>query len=98
MASANILVKGSTSTVIEVDGGFNVTGPLAQFARTGGVHVAREILAQFAANLSARLPLERPERAETVIMQQPPAILGGFTLLWRMLVKWISGLTKQAPK
>jgi carbon monoxide dehydrogenase subunit G len=54
-ASAHIAASGAATTSVAIDGGFNVTGPLAQFARTGGVFVARALLAEFVANLSQRL-------------------------------------------
>ena len=46
------------TTVLKVEGNFNVTGPLETFANAGGVHLARAILAEFAENI-ARLMAEQ---------------------------------------
>ncbi len=45
-------------TLLTVDGSFNVTGPLENFANAGGVHVARALLSEFSTNM-ARLVAER---------------------------------------
>lgn len=45
-------------TLLSVEGSFTVTGPLETFANAGGVHVARAILSEFAANM-ARLAASR---------------------------------------
>jgi hypothetical protein len=50
--------SGTDTTVLKVEGNFNVTGPLETFANAGGVHVARAILAEFAENV-ARLMAEQ---------------------------------------
>ena len=50
------------TTLLKVEGNFNVTGPLESFANAGGVHLARAILAEFAENV-AKLVAERAEGA-----------------------------------
>jgi len=40
-------------TAVQVDATFNVSGGLAPFAQTGGVHLARTMLADFSANLAS---------------------------------------------
>lgn len=40
-------------TLLAIDGSFTVTGPLENFANAGGVHLARVLLAEFAANIAA---------------------------------------------
>ena len=59
-ALASIVVKatGDRTTTLCVDGEFTVSGPLGAFASTGGIHVARALLAEFAGNL-ARLVEQR---------------------------------------
>ena len=42
------------TTLLKVEGNFNVTGPLETFANAGGVHLARAILAEFAESATAR--------------------------------------------
>ena len=49
-ASGAVEASGTDTTVLKVEGDFNVTGPLETFANAGGVHVARAILAEFAEN------------------------------------------------
>ena len=87
-------VADGTKTHLTVDGSFNVSGPLAQFARTGGVHLARQLLAEFATNLSARLT-EREGQAdgpEATTAPSRPRQLQGLALLWRALVAWIASM------
>ena len=57
-ASGVVTASGTDTTVLKVEGNFNVTGPLETFANAGGVHLARALLAEFAGNM-ARLAAER---------------------------------------
>jgi carbon monoxide dehydrogenase subunit G len=57
-ASGTVEANGGDTTLLKVEGQFNVTGPLETFANAGGVHVARAILAEFAENV-ARLMAEQ---------------------------------------
>ncbi len=52
----------SDTTLLKVEGNFNVTGPLETFANAGGVHLARAILAEFAENV-AKLIAEQAQAA-----------------------------------
>jgi uncharacterized protein len=54
-ASGVVRISGDEVTEVSVNGTFHVTGPLAIFARTGGVHIARALLAEFSKNLDAML-------------------------------------------
>ena len=64
----------ATTTLLKVEGNFNVTGPLETFANAGGVHLARAILAEFAENVAKLV-------AEQARMQRPldpdPLTAGG---------------------
>jgi uncharacterized protein len=60
-ASGTVEAGGDT-TLLKVEGNFNVTGPLETFANAGGVHLARAILAEFAENV-AKLVAKRAEGA-----------------------------------
>src|SRR6266851_4680590 len=51
-ASGTVEATGGDTTVLKVEGHFNVTGPLETFANAGGVHLARVILAEFAENVA----------------------------------------------
>ena len=57
-ASGVVEASGIDTTVLKVEGNFNVTGPLETFANAGGVHLARAILTEFAENV-ARLTAEQ---------------------------------------
>jgi uncharacterized protein len=57
-ASGVVEATGTDATLLQVEGNFNVTGPLETFANAGGVHLARAILAEFAENVS-KLVVER---------------------------------------
>ena len=51
-ATIQVQVSGEDTAELAISGGFAVTGPLEGFARTGGVHIARILLKDFAANLA----------------------------------------------
>ena len=50
-ARFDVEARGEATTEVTMDGGFEVAGPLEMFASAGGVHVARALLAEFAANI-----------------------------------------------
>lgn len=52
LASGKVAVTGDAETTLSVEGEFNVTGPLEAFANSGGVHVAKALLAEFSSNLA----------------------------------------------
>ena len=90
-ASATVIaVDDGGRTVVTMDGGFNVSGPLGQFARTGGQHLAREIIADFSRNFAARLsePVATAD-APPVQPAAPQTQLFGFALVWRTLRSWV---------
>jgi hypothetical protein len=61
-ASGIVEATGGATTMLKVEGNFNVTGPLETFANAGGVHLARAILAEFAENV-AKLVAEQAGEA-----------------------------------
>jgi uncharacterized protein len=73
-ASGTVEATGGDTTLLKVEGNFNVTGPLETFANAGGVHLARAILAEFAENV-AKLVAEQVE--ETTAPQPDPFTAGG---------------------
>ncbi len=103
MASAHIVASGTNVTTVVIDGGFNVTGPLAQFARTGGVFVARALLEEFVANLTRRLELKRAPAGlpipDAVHAPQAtvaaPSQISGFRLLRAALRGWLKNLFRR---
>ena len=99
------LAAVTNGTQVTVDADINLTGPLAQFGRTGILNeVARELTAQFATNLEAKLaagtaptPSENSAHADTA----PIAALDAGRLLrallhsrWRALLRWLCKLFK----
>jgi carbon monoxide dehydrogenase subunit G len=95
-ASAHIAATGQEVTAVTIDGGFNVTGPLAQFARTGGVFVARALLADFVANLSRRLEAQRAQQdgfAPEATAAAPTTVqISGLRLLSQVFLGWLKHL------
>ena len=87
-ASTQMTVTGAQATHVAIDGGFDVAGPLATFARTGGVHVAREMLAQFAVNLAGKLA---GAGSEAPVGPAAPSSAGP-SLFWRAFVAWLRDL------
>jgi carbon monoxide dehydrogenase subunit G len=90
-AQGRILVSGTDSTTVSVEGGFHVSGALSAFARTGGIYVARELFAEFSANLAARV--QAPSAAGPVQPERPrgDSIEAG-ALTWRIVRGWVARL------
>jgi len=80
--------EGPDRTRVEVTLDYDLQGPLAQFARsTLARDLARRLMAEFAANLSAKLGPASPDQA------MPPAqSLNALRLLWRVLWQRFSRL------
>jgi len=72
LASGKVKASGDQETQLDIDGEFNVTGPLETFANAGGVHVARALLAEFSTNL-ANLVAERGGGGAPTEDAAPPA-------------------------
>lgn len=95
------------ATRLTVQGSFTVTGPLETFANAGGVHLARALLTEFAANVAALVaerraaapaveaPAAVPEAAPPppALPAPPPArALSGAGLIWRAMLSWLRSL------
>jgi carbon monoxide dehydrogenase subunit G len=91
LASGTVRVAGERPALLTVDGTFDLSGPLEGFARTGGVHLTRALLADFARNVEARVAGPRSEGDAA-----PPAgdHLGGFSLMWQTLRSLLRGLLR----
>lgn len=111
-AAASVIVVASAEPGgcgVTVTANLDISGPLAQFARTGGVHVTRELLRDFAECLAERatdvaarsglgptavtVPSSTPEPSRVQVVGQAPA--GGFRLLWRVLRSWLRDRVKR---
>jgi carbon monoxide dehydrogenase subunit G len=101
-AFINIAVSGSDSCDLNISGEFALTGPLEGFARTGGVHVARVLLKDFAEKLAqAAAPadstlLRKPLRESAEVLNAAAVTrqvtLDGFLRLIHAIKKWINNL------
>ena len=93
LVSSVVTATGTDATLVTMEGGFNVTGPLEMFAKAGGAHVARALMGEFAANI-ARIVEERRAPAASAASsppQAPPSAhdLGGAAVLWRAFLGWL---------
>jgi uncharacterized protein len=91
-ASGSFSVSGSETTEVAVEGQYHVAGPLEAFARTGGVHVARALIAEFVARMSQVVDERRgaPEPRA-----QKAAELNAAALLWRAFLDWARKLLRR---
>ena len=85
--------RGAETTDVTMDGGFEVAGPLEVFASAGGVHVARALLAEFAANIANVIEQRRAKGGDAVVEQAPAA--SGAKILGRALMDGARGLVKK---
>ena len=87
-ARFEVEARGAETTDVTMEGGFEVAGPLEMFASAGGVHVARVLLAEFAANIARVIEQRRRgdvnEGGDGVPEQAPAA--SGTKILGRALL------------
>ena len=95
-ARFEVQATGSDTTEVTLDGGFEVAGPLETFASAGGVHVARALLAEFAANIAKLIERRRTQGADA--MPQPAAAASGAKILGRALVDGARSIIKGKDK
>lgn len=74
LASGVVTASGTETTVLKVEGSFNVTGPLETFANAGGVHLARALLAEFADNMVLEVKRRELAEAKTLAAPAPPGV------------------------
>src|SRR5215472_6672204 len=84
-ATGVVEASGDDTTLLKIEGNFHVTGPLETFANAGGVHLARALLAEFAANV-AKL-MSAPD-GETDLLGEGAALSGG-KILSRAAAAWV---------
>jgi carbon monoxide dehydrogenase subunit G len=77
------------ATVMTLDGGFDVNGPIESFAKAGGVHLARVLLADFAANLTRVIEERRTGMGTDA--PAPGAAASGVRLVGRAALGWLRG-------
>lgn len=83
-ATGIVEASGTDTTLLKVEGNFQVTGPLETFANAGGVHLARAILAEFAANVAKLMATEGEAR-----LPGEEAALSGGKILSRAAASWV---------
>src|SRR5580698_424421 len=84
-ATGIVEATGAETTLLKVEGNFHVTGPLETFANAGGVHLARALLAEFAANVAKLMDAQDGE-AE---LPGEDAALSGGKILSRAAASWV---------
>jgi len=115
-ASASVTATARDSatggTLLEVAGDVDVVGPLAQFARTGGVFVTRQLLRDFGTAIGTRALSQEAEPAKAVadapapeaaadpVVAAPPAPqakpVSGFSVIARSLIAWFTELFRRS--
>ena len=71
--SGVITLAGDKTAILTIDGSVEVSGPLEAFVETGGVFVARAVLAQFAENIGRYVESRGARPAEASQVQAPAA-------------------------
>jgi uncharacterized protein len=94
LASGVVKVSGGDTTELAVDGEFSVSGPLETFANAGGVHVARALLAEFAANIANQVAVQSDPNSSPSDWGEPVSAkpLSGLALAWQAFIIWVRGL------
>ncbi len=88
--------RGADTTDVTLEGGFEVAGPLEMFASAGGVHVARALLAEFAANLLRVIEQRRAGGGNVLLAQAQPA--SGAKILGRALLEGARDIMNKEKK
>ncbi len=102
--SGTISLSGNDATQLAINGSFEVSGPLESFVETGGVFVARALLAQFAANIAELVTRNTQPDAEAHATPEPPmqaaaprtstAPIAAGSLLRAAFLQWLSAAFK----
>ena len=95
-ARFELAAQGTGTTEASLNGGFEVAGPLEMFASAGGVHVARALLAEFAANIAKVIEQRREHGADAAIEPAPAA--SGAKIIGRALVDGARGIMGRKDK
>jgi uncharacterized protein len=104
LVSSVVTATGTDTTIVNMEGGFNVTGPLEMFAQAGGVHVARALMGEFAANI-ARIVQERRAPADSAAASPSPPqtlpsahALSAGAVLWKAFLGWLKQIFFEREK
>ncbi len=100
-ASITFMLTGTDTSVLAVDGGFALTGPLEGFARSGGVHIARLLLRDFAVNIGQLSQATEPAPARTSSQVLDAASVTSriskdwIAMIFKVTKNWIKGLVSK---
>lgn len=86
------LVPDGMSSVVELLGSIDMTGPLAGFAETGGVHVTNELLKSFAHSVEQRIAPVAPGSPERGVKKNE---IHAFALLFAVIKGYLAALPKR---
>lgn len=100
LANGTVMVAGDSASTVTIDGEYHITGPLETFAKTGGVHVARALMAEFSQNIARILstatgPAGASESPSASTQPAHPPVaheLRAGAILWRSFIGWIRSL------
>jgi carbon monoxide dehydrogenase subunit G len=95
-AKFEVQAQGAQTTDVTMDGGFEVAGPLETFASAGGVHVARALFKEFAANIVKVIEQRRANGSDAVPEQAPAT--SGTKIIGRALLDGARGLVRKNDK
>jgi carbon monoxide dehydrogenase subunit G len=93
-ARFEVQARGADTTEVTMEGGFEVAGPLEMFASAGGVHVARALTKEFAANIAKVIEERRGDNVNAGsdgVPKQAPA-MSGTKLVGRALLDGARGV------
>lgn len=88
-ARFDVQALGTNTTDVTMQGGFEVAGPLEMFASAGGVHVARALMKEFAANIANVIEQRRAQGNDAVLEPAPAA--SGTKIVGRALLDGARG-------
>jgi carbon monoxide dehydrogenase subunit G len=83
-ARFDVQARGGETTDVSLEGTFDIAGPLEAFASAGGVHVARALMKDFAANIANVIERQRTSGADVAIEDAPAA--SGTRIIGRALL------------
>ena len=89
-ANFDLRASGGDTTDVTMEGAFEVAGPLETFASAGGIHVARALMKDFAANIANVIEQRREQGVDAVIEQAPAA--SGTKIIGRAILDGARGL------
>jgi carbon monoxide dehydrogenase subunit G len=93
-ARFTVEAQGEATTEVNLEGTFDIAGPLETFASAGGVHVARALMKDFAANIANAIEQQRTSGGNAAVEDAPPA--SGTEILGRALLEGARGVIQKA--